>query len=140
MRFETEEIPTPTDSAISTSPYEKWTALQVISAFKAASLEVGEIRKNEPFDLAGAPHVAIEFVRFFAPGRNGNPDGGGLVFSFASQKDFDAVYNYYKELGWYDSGLYYPWVFIKDNILLQVNGILGEPEAQRYGDALQAMR
>lgn len=120
-----------------TAPYEKWTAQQVIDAFEAANLAVGEYRKNDPLDLAGAPLLAVEHIRFFDPSRG--QDAGGVVFSFRSQEDLDTVYKYHKDSGWYDSGLYYPWVFVRANILLQINGILGKSEAQKYADVLANM-
>ncbi len=125
-------------TASPTQPYQMWTARQVIDAFEAAGLETGEYHINDPLDLFGAPPLAVEFIRFFVPSRG--QDAGGMVSSFASQEDFDMVYQHHKDLGWHDSGLYYPWVYVRDNILLQINGILSEPEAQKYADALDHMR
>jgi len=123
--------------SVTPNAFQKWTLQQVLDIFKTTRLEVGSVRKNNTFDLYGAPTVAVEFANFNVPSRG--VDAGGLIFVFSSEADLQLVYKYYKDAGWYDSGLYYPWVFIKDNILLQINGILGEPQAKEYGDALDRL-
>jgi hypothetical protein len=117
--------------------FQKWTLQDVLDAFRTAKLEVGEVRKNDPSDLNGAPSAAVEFANFSVPSKG--VYAGGLIFAFSSEADFQSVYSYYKNAGWYDSGLYYPWVYRKDNILLQINGILSDVEAEKYGDALQQL-
>lgn len=132
----------PTSEQPSSSPnpatnFQKWTVKQILDAFASKDLEVGQVWMNDIRDLHGAPSLAVEFARFEVPSHG--KDAGGIIFSFSSQADLEAVYKYHKDLGWYDSGLYYPWVFIKDNILLQINGILGETEAKEYGDILDSL-
>ncbi len=125
-------------TAVITNAFQKWTLQQVLDAFSAAELEVGEIQRNDPSDLAGAPRVASEFAFFHVPSRG--VDAGGLIFVFSSEADMQSVYKYYKDSGWYDNGLYYPWVYRKDNILLQINGILSKVQADKYGAALEQLR
>lgn len=136
----TDNSVTPTNISPSITPntFQKWTLRQVVDAFKSAGLEVGEVRENDVADIYGAPTTALEFASFNIPSRG--EDAGGLIFVFSSEADMQSVYNYYKEAGWYDNGLYYPWVFIKDNILLQINGILGKSMAQKYGEALDNLK
>jgi hypothetical protein len=127
-----------TSSLTPTHRFQRWSAQHVVDAFQAAGLEIGETKKNDSFYLAGISTQAVEFIRFFVSSRG--VDAGGIVFSFSSQEDLDATYKAYKDAGWYDSGLYYPWVYVRANILLQMNGILSDAMAQKYIDVLRALR
>lgn len=110
----------------------------MLEAFQTAGLEADPVRLNDPRDLYGAHVGSGEYARFYVPSWGG--DAGGLVFAFETEADLKATYQFYKDLGWYDSGLYYPWVATKDNILLQINGILSEEAAKRYLSVLAALR
>lgn len=103
-----------------------------------AGLEVETDQENTLTDIHGAPDVAVESLRFNIPSKG--QDAGGLIFIFANETDQNTVYTYYKELGWYDNGLYYPWVYQKDNVLLQINGIVDEFTADGYGNALSLLQ
>lgn len=125
-----------TPSLVEGSPsprFQRWSVQQVLDAFTVAGLEVENVRFNDPFDLSGAPTLADEYAQFFTP--SWGLDAGGLIFAFASQSDLDAVYKFYKDLGWYE-GPYYPWVTVKDNILLQITGILSDIGAEKYQSVL----
>ncbi len=63
-----------------------------------------------------------------------------MVFAFDSQEELNATYQFYEDLGWYESGLYYPWVYIKDNVLLQLSGILDQRVADAFGEALATIQ
>jgi hypothetical protein len=124
--------PAVTSTLVEGSPiprFQRWSVQQVLDAFTVAGLEVENVRFNDPFYLYGAPTIAVEYAQFFTP--SWGRDAGGLIFAFASQSDLDAVYKFYKDLGWYE-GPYYPWVTVKDNILLQITGILSDIGAEKY--------
>lgn len=129
---EATDTPEPTP----TPPFEKWTSEQVIKAFKAAGLEAEEIRPMTKDDYGMAPMTAVEGTRFLIPSLCS--DCGGRVFSFASPEDLEMMKAYYVELGRV-SAIFFSWVFVKDNILVQINGDLPEEKAKQYEAALDAM-
>lgn len=114
----------------------KWTPDQVLSAFQNAGLEIGEPYLMQPTDYGLAPMVAVEGKRFLIPSMG--VDFGGRVFSFASQNDLDMMNHYYDGLG-KASGWFFSWLFVKDNILIQINGELPEDRAKQYEAALSSL-
>lgn len=122
--------------------FEKWTVEQAIAAFKAANLEAENSYEMEPKDYGLAPLTATKGVRFIIPslGKDaaGN-DQGGRVFSFANTDDLKRTQTYYDELG-KGSAVLFSWLFVKDNILVQLNGELSKEVAQKYGTALDSMK
>ena len=59
--------------------------------------------------------------------------------SFSTQEDLEAVQNFYNELS-RSSALFFSWVFVRDNILVQINGDLPEASARQYETVLNEMR
>ena len=51
--------------------------------------------------------------------------------SFADQERLQIVRDYYGQMGRF-SAILFSWVFVKDNILLQLNGRLSEADARKY--------
>jgi len=128
--------PEPTDTPELVSAFQTWTSDQAIEAFEAATLEVEGVRPMTVDDYGPAPMTAVEGTRFLIPSLC---EGcGGRVFSFASQKDLEAMEHYYVELGRATAWLF-SWVFVKDNIVVQINGTLPEEQARQYEAALNAM-
>ena len=60
------------------------------------------------------------------------------LFNFASPEDLEVTKAYYVELG-RASAIFFSWVFVKDNILVQINGDLPEERAKQYEVALGAI-
>lgn len=83
------------------------------------------------------PMLASEGMRFFIPSLG--PDSGGRVLAFAKKEDLDKTYSYYVEMGKNNADLF-SWVFVRDNIILQINGQLPEDDARLYVQALMAMQ
>ena len=113
------------------------TSLQVVEAFKAAGLEAEDPRPIAREDLKAAPMVHQEATRFLIPSLC--PDCGGRVFTFRSQADLERVRGYYTELG-RASAAFYSHVFVRDLVLVQINGDLPDDKAKAYEAALMAMR
>jgi len=114
---------------------KQWTTAQVLAAFKTARLEAANPRPMTKEDYGQIPMVATEAIRFFVPSLGGTK--GGHVFSFATAADLETIRKYYQN----DSGAAKPpWVFAKDNILIQINGELSNAQAQRYQSALNAIK
>ncbi len=59
--------------------------------------------------------------------------------SFASEKDLTIVQNYYAQMGRF-SAVLYSWIFVKNNILVQINGELPEENARMYEAALEGLK
>jgi len=127
---------TPTPEATATPVFQVWASPQAANAFSAAGLESVDVRPITKDDYGMAPMTAVEGSRFLVPSLCA--DCGGRIFSFASQQDLEAIEAYYVELG-RSSSLFFSWVFVKDNILVQINGDLDEGLARQYEAALDAM-
>jgi len=87
-------------------------------------------------DYGLAPMTAVEGTRFLIPSLC--PDCGGRALSFASPQNLEVTKVYYVELG-QASAMFFSWVFVKDNILVQINGDLPEEKAKQYEVALNAI-
>lgn len=134
--------PTSTTSSAGTTPtapattFNKWTVAQAQSAFKTAGLEFANPRPMTNEDYGNVPRVAKEGLRFFLPSLGGQK--GGRVYSFSTATDLQTVRQYY-ESG-QSGAAAKPWIFVKDNILVQISGDLPESRANQYKNALNALR
>lgn len=120
-----------TTSAAAT--FDKWKAAQVESAFRNARLEIATPRTMTSDDYGAVPRVAKEGVRFFIPSLGGQK--GGRIYTFSTAKDLQTVQQYYAS----QSGTP-PWIFVKDNILVQIHSDLPENRANQYKNALNTFR
>lgn len=118
-------MPTPTPRTPST----------VVAAFKAAGLEAEQARPLTRDDYGPAPLVG-EGVRFLIPSLCA--DCGGRVFIVTASADRDRLVTYYRELG-KSSAAFYSHVYVRDAIVVQLNGTLKDDQAARYENALQSM-
>jgi hypothetical protein len=115
-----------------TSCAKQITGTDVVTSFKAAGLEAENPYAMTKDDYGAAPYVCTG-TRFFVPSIGA--DNGGRIFICENAEDRDALANYYNELG-RSSALFFSWVFIKDNVLVQINGDLPEETARKYEAAL----
>jgi hypothetical protein len=129
--------PTATPLATPTSVYVKWKVSQVIDVLKKAGLEVEKTSIMTKDDYGLAPMSATEGIRFLVPSLCS--DCGGRLFSFATTDDLKLTQDYYLKLG-KSSAAFFSWVFVKDNILIQINGTLPEATARKYEAALNNMK
>ncbi len=127
----------PISASTTPTPFIKWTTQQVVEAFKADGLEVGTPRSMTTDDYGLVPMLAVEGIRFFIPSICA--DCGGRIMSFASQEDLTIVENYYAQMGRFGAVLF-SWVYVKDNILVQINGELPEENAHMYQAALDSLK
>jgi hypothetical protein len=113
-----------------------WTVDQVLNGIRLVGLEAVPAQ-NQHLDVPADVLQDTEYIFFSVPGSG--TDAGGLILAFSSQDNFMKTNKYLRDKGWY-TGLYYPWVYTRGNILLLINGILSEPEARRYGAALNSVQ
>ena len=112
------------------------TGADVVAAFKAASLEAENPRDMTKDDYGIAPLVCTG-TRFFIPSLG--EDTGGRIFACENDKERDALVTFYTEMG-KSSALFFSWVFVKDRIVVQINGDLPEDAARKYEAALNGMK
>lgn len=111
-------------------------AQDVVDAFNAAGLEADSPRPMVKDDYGLAPMVATEGIRFFLPSLD--EGASGRIMAFDNQDDLGKTEEFYVTLG-EESALFFSWTFVKDNILVQINGDLPEAQARAYEAALAAM-
>lgn len=106
----------------------KITPQKVIDSFKAAGLEAENPTRMIPDDYGIAP-IADEGIHFFIPSLCS--DCGGRVFYCKDINQLMNIKEYYDRLG-KASALFFSWVFVSGNILVQINGDLPEEQAHKY--------
>lgn len=119
-----------------TPEFAKWNSTQVIEAFMLAGLEAESTYTMTKDDYGLAPMVAKEGTRFMIPSLCAGC--GGRVMSFANAADLELTKAYYDELG-RSSAVFFSWTFVRDNILVQINGALPEEKANAYQAALDTL-
>ena len=129
--------PEPTATVTPTPIFSVWKKEDVQAAILSAGLEYSDPREMTPDDYGMAPMVADEAVRFLIPSLCA--DCGGRAFVLSSQADLDSLAEYYNELS-RASAMFFSWVFVKDNVLIQINGSLPEETALKYQTALESMK
>ena len=112
------------------------TSAQIVAAFQSAGLETGTARPMTPADYGAAPLLAQEGTRFFIGSLGA--DTGGRVLTFANQTDLTKVQQYYVTLG-QKSALFFSWIYVRGNALVQINGTLPQAKAEQYQSVLNGM-
>jgi hypothetical protein len=107
---------------------------RVLAAFHAAGLAAENAQAMTKDDYGLAPLVCTG-TRFLIPTLGS--DKGGRVFICPGTAERDALAEYYARLG-KASAAFFSWVFVRDNVLVQLNGDLDETIARRYEAALAA--
>lgn len=115
--------------------HASWAAMtldQVVEEFSDSGLEFEDPRRMQTRDYGMAPYLC-QGVRFLIPSLG--DDSGGRVFVCKNRKDRDVLANYYRSLG-RATAMAFSWVFVKGNIVLQINGDLDEQLAKEYGSSI----
>jgi hypothetical protein len=119
------------EDAPRSASFQKWKNAQIVEAFKAAGLEAENPRPmSKPQDYGKIPTVDVEGTRFAIPSLG--EDGGGHIYSFASEDGLEKMVKYYSDASADD----FSWVYTKDNILVQIDGRLEEDKAKQYEAAI----
>lgn len=134
-----EVLPTQETASIAAAepaePFAKFSSQEVANAFKAAGLESENLRPMTRDDYGSAPFVG-EGTRFFIPSLG--EGSGGRVIAVDSLVNREALRTYYESLG-QQSALFFSWVFVRDNIVVQINGDLSEDDARQYEAVLNSL-
>lgn len=118
------------------SSNNKITPNDVLDAFIAAGLETGEVRDMTKDDFGPAP-LADEGIRFYIPSLC--DDCGGRIMYYQDSSQLAQAERYYTEMGKL-SAILFSWVFVRGNILVQINGDLPEDKARQYESALMGIK
>jgi len=108
------------------------TSEDVVKAFKDAGLEAENTRPMTKDDYGLAPYVCTG-TRFFIPSLGA--DNGGRLYICDNNKDRDLLSNFYIDAG-KASALLFSWVYVKGNVVIQINGDLPEDKARQYEAAI----
>ena len=122
----------------SSASFQRWHAADVLEAFRAAGLpfEIPQLSKDkrDPF----SNQVALENRQFVIPAQGDPTLARGIIFSFQNERDLQEIQDYYAALG-KAMPQYASWIFVQDNLLLQINGNVPEAVAKWYAKALDLL-
>ncbi len=127
---------TPTITPSPTPRFDLWNVQQAQEVILGAELEFSNPTNMTKDDYGAAPMSAAEGIHFYIPSLCA--DCGGRLYSFATIEDLALMEHYYTELG-RQSAWFFSWVFVKDNILIQINGDLPEETAREYEAAINSL-
>jgi len=121
---------------IASRTQKAWQTADVVNAFWDTGLEC-EDPQPLAVDDGTAPFIADEATRFMLPSVC---DGcSGRIYSFSDETQLNRARDYYIGLGEQDPQ-YFSWIYVRENILVQLNGRMPEEQARRYRQALMRMR
>jgi hypothetical protein len=124
--------------AQSSASFQQWHTTDVLQAFQAAELpvELPQLSKDER-DLF-SNEMTLENRQFVIPNQGDPTLARGIIFSFQNEKDLREIQDYYAGLG-KAVPQYSSWVFIKDNLVLQINSNISEAVAKQYAATLDLL-
>ena len=122
---------TPLPTLTPTPSIRRWGAPHIVRAIRAARLECEDTHPLTAEEYGAIPALAAEGIRFSTPSLC--PDCGGLVLSFDNPNHLETTKMYFIETNHPAAPA---WVFVKDNILLQLSGQIPESQALEYGNVL----
>lgn len=122
---------TPLPTLTPTPPFQRWGATHIVRAIQAANLEGEDAHPLTAEEYGAIPALATEGIRFYTPSLC--DDCGGLVLSFDNPNNLETTKTYFIETNQLATPV---WVFVKDNILLQLSGQIPEAQALEYGTIL----
>jgi len=116
--------------------FQKWTSQQIIAEFQAAGLEIGApvSLTSEDFNMFIRKTDDAKF--YFIP--SACEGCRGRVFAYSNKTDLNLTKSYYENLAKGGNWLH-SWLFIKDNILIQMPGDIPEEKALRYQQVLESI-
>jgi hypothetical protein len=118
--------------ATATPTFPSYTVPVVVNALTLNGLAVGNLRPAAPWQQGDPwPNVAVDRQEFDIPGI---APPGGIIATFATQQDVDAMAAYYAHAP--DPA---PYVYVHGNAILWLNNGLAKADAERYREALEAL-
>jgi len=105
----------------------------VVDAFVAAGLECEEPQPITPDDTSFVP---VEVTEFLLPSQC--PDCAGRIYIFDNPSELQKARTYYTRLG-QDDPNQASWLYVKNNVLVQISGIVPQEQAREYGNVLRQL-
>jgi hypothetical protein len=115
--------------------FAQWQPADVLSALQASELNV-EVLPSGKKDGELGMFIPVEEQRFRA--HIDGKDADGVILTFYSKEDLMKMENYYRGLN-QALPTFKSWVFVTDNVLLQIDGNLPEKQAMRFEQAVNSM-
>jgi len=129
---------TATPTMTPTPSYQVWNQDQVLAAFTKANLGISKTHTLTEADKGISPLASTaQGIYFYVPAICS--DCGGRIINFKTEQDLQVMKAYYESLGEYNK-LYFSWVFVNKNVLVQLNGEASEDLARKFEKALQEMK
>jgi len=113
-----------------------WSADDVVKVLNEQSLEVEAPEFITETDRFGLPATTKELIKFSMPSIGKGIQGCILIFEL--KDNLNKNKNYYSALN--DKGHPHTWSFLKDNILLVIDGAVPEEKAKQYESALTGLK
>jgi hypothetical protein len=113
-----------------------WLSGDVIRAFQDAGLEAEVVRGATKEERDGLSAIVVADTTRFR--LSANPAEMGIVFCFNNLSDLQRMKEYYEGLN-HSLPRFRSWLYVKDNILLQINGEVPEEKARAYAQALDTL-
>ena len=104
----------------------------VVNAFKQAGLQAENAHPMTTDEYGEAPKVCTG-TRFLIPSLG--QDNGGRIFICDKSEEQDQLVSYYQGLNKTNSFLF-SWIYVKGNIVVQINGDLDGQTAAKYNQAI----
>ncbi len=114
----------------------KWSIDDVINSFKVRNIEIMNIKPVTESDYKPLPDRADEGVKFSVSSLG--EDTAGCILSFKYTHSLEKVKRYYQKLN--KKRELHSWTFVKDNILLVLDGKMPEEKAREYERALNDLK
>lgn len=122
----------PPTAASSAEPV-RWSALDIIAAFHSAGLEAQLVRGETKEERDGmATLMVVDARRFRISGKDKEL---GSVLCFQDRDDLERMQRYLLALN-RTFPQFRSWIFVRDNVLLQINHEVSEDTAHAYADVL----
>jgi len=112
-----------------------WSVDDVVNVFNEQSLEVKEPEFITETDRFGLPAETKDLIKFSIPSIG--KDIQGCILSFELKNNLNKVRKYYADLN--GKGHPHTWSFMKDNILIVIDGAVPEKKARQYESALTGL-
>lgn len=116
--------------------FHEWSISEVIGFFVNQGVEMVDLRTVIDSDYRPLPAKAKEGIKFRIPVNEKPLDG--CILSFNVKHDLEKVRNHYLKLN--KKGQLRSWTFVKDNILLVLDGRMPEKIARKYEEVLDNLK
>jgi hypothetical protein len=113
----------------------KWSPGDIVKAFNENGLEVEKTEPVNKSDYSSLPAKAKEAIKFTVPLIG--EEGIGCILSFEVKSNMEEIRKHYLDKNKKEE--LYSWTFVKDNILIVLNGVISEEKARMFERVLNQL-